>query len=326
MTLEACATFCAGYLYFGTEYARECYCGNSFNAGSVPAPATVCSFTCMGNALEYCGARLLLSVYSSSGVSPPLSSSSSSTSSTSSASSSASPTAAGPIQPATVNGNWHWYGCRTESTTGRALNAATFAADTMTLEACAAFCVGYLYFGTEYARECYCGNSFNAGSVPAPATSCSFTCMGNALEYCGARLLLSVYSSSGVSPPLSSSSSSTSSTSSVSSSPSPTPAGPIQPATVNGNWHWYGCQTEATSTRALNGATFAADTMTLEACASFCVGYLYFGTEYARECYCGNSFNAGSVSAPATSCSFTCMGNALEYCGARLLLSVYSSH
>jgi hypothetical protein len=26
MTIETCATFCAGYTYFGTEFGRECMC------------------------------------------------------------------------------------------------------------------------------------------------------------------------------------------------------------------------------------------------------------------------------------------------------------
>jgi hypothetical protein len=115
-------------------------------------------------------------------------------------------------------------------------------------------------------------------------------------------------------------------TSTTSSSVVSTPTGPTQPANVNGTWTWYGCQTEATNMRALNSATFAADTMTLEACAIYCTGFTYFGVEYARECYCGNSFNPGSGPAPATDCNFLCKGNALEYCGAGLRLSVYTKN
>jgi hypothetical protein len=131
-----------------------------------------------------------------------------------STSSSVGSTPTGPIQPATVNGVWTWYGCQTEATNMRALNSATFAADSMTLEACATYCTGFTYFGVEYARECYCGNSFNPGSGPALATDCNFKCMGNPLELCGAGLRLSVYTKNAVSPSSSSSSSSLSSSSS----------------------------------------------------------------------------------------------------------------
>ncbi|KAI1083033.1 WSC domain-containing protein [Whalleya microplaca] len=99
---------------------------------------------------------------------------------------------------------------------------------------------------------------------------------------------------------------------------------PSQPTAV-ANYIWYGCQTEATSTRALSLYTYADDAMSLESCQVFCSGKgtSYFGLEYARECYCGNDFGTGSVSAPATDCSMACSGNASEYCGAGNRLSVY---
>jgi len=58
-----CATDCAGFKYWGVEYGGECYCGNSFNTGSVVAQASDCSFTCPGAPLEYCGAGNRLSAY-----------------------------------------------------------------------------------------------------------------------------------------------------------------------------------------------------------------------------------------------------------------------
>jgi hypothetical protein len=78
--------------------------------------------------------------------------------------------------------------------------------------------------------------------------------------------------------------------------------------------------------RALASFSTAYDTMTLESCAKDCTGYTYFGTEYSRECYCGNSFSAGSVSASVVECEnedFLCAGDALEFCGGSRLLSVY---
>lgn len=60
---------------------------------------------------------------------------------------------------------------------------------------------------------------------------------------------------------------------------------PSQPATV-GDYQWFGCQTEATGVRALSAKASASGTMTLEACAAFCTGYKYFGTEYSAECKC----------------------------------------
>jgi hypothetical protein len=237
-------------------------------------------------------------------------------------------TPTGPTQPATVNGIWTWYGCRTEATNMRALSLATFAADTMTLEACGTFCAAgsYTYFGTEYARECYCGNSFNPGSVPAPATDCSFECMGNSLEYCGAGQRLSVYTMNGVSQSPSLSGSSTSSTSSISASPSPT--GP-QTVTTLAGWNYLGCYTEATTGRALNGILLPipAAVTDVETCAAACSAYTYFGVEYGQECYCGDFLNAGSVNSitvpNSNPCNIVCANNANEYCGGRSVLNLY---
>ena len=184
----------------------------------------------------------------------------------------------------------------------RALSSSSLAADTMTLEACATFCDGYLFWGAEYGRECYCGDSFNAGSTVAPVTDCSILCAGDSLEYCGGPVRLSVYALNTTLAP-----------------PTPTPA--IKPTV--GPYTYYGCQTEATDMRALSSATFASDSMTLELCESFCSGYKYWGVEYGRECYCGNSFNAGSIVAPASDCWFLCPANNLEFCGAGLRLSTY---
>lgn len=44
------------------------------------------------------------------------------------------------------------------------------------------------------------------------------------------------------------------------------------------------CWTEGNNTRALNGISFANDTMTLEKCMNYCSAYVYWGTEYGREC------------------------------------------
>jgi hypothetical protein len=67
MTLEMCFGDCAGAgcKYWGVEYGGECYCGNSFGAGSVAALGgnADCSFTCPGNSLEFCGAGNRLSTY-----------------------------------------------------------------------------------------------------------------------------------------------------------------------------------------------------------------------------------------------------------------------
>ena len=63
MTLDTCATFCAGYKYFGTEYSTECYCGNALVDGSALVDTKQCSMLCGGDSKTFCGAGDRLTVY-----------------------------------------------------------------------------------------------------------------------------------------------------------------------------------------------------------------------------------------------------------------------
>ncbi|KAF8860151.1 hypothetical protein BDZ45DRAFT_688777 [Acephala macrosclerotiorum] len=361
MTDESCISYCEklGYIYAGTEYAEECYCGDSLASGSGPAPASDCSTPCSGNATEACGGGNRLNLYWSGTTGPS--------------------TNSGP-------GLWSFSGCYTEGTTGRALTVGatvTGGSTNMTVANCVSECqvLGYDLAGLEYSGECYCDNSISNGATLAPdgLTGCSMLCNGNFSEFCGGSNRLDVYdfnktvtlpawnttavsstttsvtstsnsivvttSSSSVVSSLSSaastSSSSSSSTkaassssvasssstvsSSISSSSTTTPQAPAATSTGPslGPYIYYGCQTEGTNVRALSGAASASDTMTLEMCEASCSGYTYWGTEYGRECYCGNSFGAGSIAAAAADCSFPCAGDANETCGAGNRLSVY---
>lgn len=374
MTLESCASFCSGFSMFGVEYGRECYCGNTLRTGSVKATDQAgCSFTCPGDGTEFCGAGNRLQLYAYNSNSESSSSSSISTSlsgsetaaiatSVTASSSSTFPTPTGPTIVPSV-GLYDYIGCFTEAINARALGAALHASDENTIAACAAACSAYQYFGAEYGRECWCGNSFAAGSVLTSDSDCLMTCAGDDTSYCGAGNRLSVYvkngtsggsdsssssasiSSSSVAPSqipsvdspssptsiaqssvLTSSSSSvepTSSTSDTTSNPTPTQTLAIK-ETV-GSYTYQGCYTEATKARALTGASFYNYTaMTLEMCASSCSAFTYWGVEYGGECYCGNTLNPTSVlAAKQKDCSFTCPGDQYEYCGAGNRLDMY---
>jgi len=311
-------------------------------------------------------------------------------------------------------GLYNYHGCFTEGTNVRALGAASYPSDTNTVEQCVAACSPYKFAGAEYGRECWCADSFGAGSLQVADSDCSMTCAGDKYEYCGAGNRLTVYIRNGTegsvsnlstkssststlvsstragstssrvsstpvltltsSPsstrPASSTQSSTSSRSSTrqttsssstssrssthqttsssstssrsstrqttsssstsSRSSSTTPSLPTSTQTAPtikstiGAYSYYGCQTEGTNVRALSGASFYNyPSMTLEQCASNCSGFKYWGVEYGGECYCGNSFGAGSIAATENDCNFLCPGDNLEYCGAGNRLSVY---
>ncbi|KZF19119.1 WSC-domain-containing protein [Xylona heveae TC161] len=304
MTNEACESYCKGkgFTYAGTEYSQECYCGNSFNAGSVGGQ-TGCTMACTGNKNEICGGPNRLTVWNVSGSGSGSSSSSSSTKASATSSPTSSP-----------SGGAVSLGCYSEATNQRALSGASYVDTTgMTNEACESYCKGkgFTYAGTEYSQECYCGNSFNAGSVGGQ-TGCTMACTGNKNEICGGPNRLTVWSVSGSG---SGSGSSSSTTSSAPSSP-----------TGVGSYQLKGCYSEGTTGRALVSNSYVDTTgMTVESCIAFCQksNYPYAGVEWSQECYCGTTISNGAAPASSSDCNMVCTGNSKEICGGSSRIDIY---
>lgn len=195
-------------------------------------------------------------------------------------------------------------GCQTEGSGARALGGKSYASGTdLTLKACAAFCEGFRFFGTEYSAECYCGNSLHASSSAAPLADCAMPCSGNTNEYCGGPNRLTLYENPDIAPE----------------EPAPEPR---QPA-VAGDFVFLACHTELPGARALSDRATASGSMSNEVCAAFCEDYEYFGTEYSSECYCGNELPEASEEVDEGDCSMLCSGAADEFCGSGNRLSVY---
>ncbi|TVY35500.1 WSC domain-containing protein [Lachnellula subtilissima] len=349
-TVAKCVNACSAgnYKYAGMEYGGECWCGNFISNGASSTASTDCSMTCADNGTEYCGAGSRLNMYQRGNVTLTTTTSNGTTTGTTT------PTPTGGPQIKQTIGNWAFQGCWTEITNARALAGLAYANDSMTLESCASFCTGFKWFGAEYGRECYCGNTLGTGSIKAAnQADCSFLCPGNNLEYCGAGNRLELYSlAASTTSPAAFSNSSTTSTGNVLSSvlttldstmtlktsvTVSTPAGtilttstatsakPTGPTIVPsvGLYNYAGCYTEGTNVRALAAASYPSDNQTVAYCASSCSSYTYFGVEYGRECWCGNSFGSGAVTTKDSDCSMLCAGDTTAYCGAGNRLNVY---
>ncbi|KAK6066430.1 WSC domain-containing protein [Seiridium cupressi] len=351
MTLDKCMSNCTGYSYWGTEYGRECYCGDSIGSGSSDAPLAECNMACSGDSTEYCGAGNRIEVYMTTA------------------------TLSVTLGPKATVSPYTRVGCYTE-VSGRALTGAAFGDDAMSLEMCASKCASFSYFGAEYGRECYCGNTLDAQSIKAADGDCNMVCAGNKYDL-GDRSELDLIdrhifkavnfnidkfsdfnhyrfwiaytqwnitnlqqhlssvqtiSSSPTSISLSStlvitSTKSISSSPTISSSSSTTSTSSLQHLPTVSSYTLMGCWTEGSGARALSAkSTLSSDSMTLESCASFCSAYHYFGTEYGGECYCGNSLASSSTNASLSDCSMPCTGNAYQYCGAGSRLELYYSN
>ncbi|KAJ4290188.1 hypothetical protein N0V88_006697 [Collariella sp. IMI 366227] len=165
--------------------------------------------------------------------------------------------------------------------------------DTMTTQKCAAHCANFSYFGVEYGRECWCGNS--PPKTPAPASECSFTCAGDDTQLCGAGGRINVWGA-------------------------PLPS----PATV-GDFEYAGCFTDKGDQHSLTGKVTYDSSMTLEKCAAICSAYSYFGVEFASQCFCGTELEASAEERPQAECSLRCGGDYNNVCGDADRLNVFVS-
>ena len=137
-----CMTACYGaaqYAFAGTEFADECWCGNTPPPLANQALDEYCNMACTGDGNDACGGASYVSVYYDptkyiAGADPSL------------------------YGPQTIQkaGNYNYLGCYSEATTGRALSAKspTAPAAGFTIESCEAACQGYTYFGMEYSNQC----------------------------------------------------------------------------------------------------------------------------------------------------------------------------
>jgi hypothetical protein len=171
MTLANCAAECGkrGYPLAGAEYSRECFCDFQMQNGASNTTLISdnrCNMKCSGNEFENCGGPSTLNLIVNNALFPA---------------------------PVSVPG-WTDRGCYSEASSGRALSDYTFAGSDMTIPKCLAECGkrGLRYGGLEYARECFCGNTLAAGSVPA-SSGCSMACAGDKLSMCGGPSRLNMY-------------------------------------------------------------------------------------------------------------------------------------
>ncbi|KAI1279043.1 WSC domain-containing protein [Xylaria sp. FL0933] len=302
MTLESCEAFCdaKGTTFFGTEYGRECYCGNSFQSGSVPAPSSDCSQPCAGNATEVCGNGNRLSVYAVNGTaSQPASPTSTSVTTT-------------VAVPTALPAGWTSQGCWQDGPNGRIM--PTYQApdsDQLTPQSCAVLCnsMGYIISGTEYYKQCFCSNAIYNGGVESPdTTKCNTPCSGNSAVNCGGPGYLTIYSKGTpktFQPPV------------------------VQTSGLNGTWTYQGCYNDnINNTRSLPWQLEQPGIMTASTCLYQCAkfGYAAAGLEYGQECYCGDPGDltkAGSTKQPESDCNIVCAGNASAICGGGSRLSTY---
>ncbi|KAN0063950.1 hypothetical protein ACQY0O_003556 [Thecaphora frezii] len=336
VTNEVCRAACSakGYQIAGTEYANECWCGNGLFGGATLKPEGDCNMPCAGDQKQMCGGPNRLSLYSDVADLTKLVVS----------------------QPDTIYsaGVWNSLGCYTDDASRALRDKAPQLGSSNTIEACAAACQGYTYFGVEYSTECYCGNNLMNSPKPAPKAECNFLCGGNSLEYCGAGFRMGLYrfnatavapinatsggSSVTQSSPTAASggtntatntetnnntatntSTNTAASSTSTSTATSTTSSTAAASTVDGV-SAQGCFIDDSGARSLSVTAYQGNnTNSVAGCALTCRarGFRYSGVEYGSECYCDNFVlnKAASGGAGAMGCSYVCPGDKTSMCG-----------
>ncbi|CAM9620699.1 unnamed protein product [Ectocarpus sp. 6 AP-2014] len=164
--------------------------------------------------------------------------------------------------------------------------------DDMTAEACAVQCADYAYYGTQYSHECWCGD--NADYDANGAGECELPCAGDSEETCGGHFAMSVYTHGVVTVD---------------------PVDSVDPA-------YLGCYYDPSDDRIFMRDD-SSDDMTAEVCSELCADYLYYGTQWSRECWCGD--NAHYDEHGESECDMACTGDAYEICGGNNAMSVYKN-
>lgn len=190
-------------------------------------------------------------------------------------------------------------GCLVDNLNPRPLSASMTSSPNTTYSSCAAFCSGYPYFGLEYASECYCAWVLPAAYEMRSDGECKMGCAGAGAQACGGANRVTVFKNNANIPV------------------------PSNPAVAG--YGYKGCYTDSAYARVLTTTITANDGMTVERCASACQGRHYFGTQYGRECYCGDGFVGDTKIVDQGECSMQCKGDGGQFCGAWARLSLYES-
>ena len=285
-----------------------------------------CNMPCSGNATEQCGGGNHLTVFYNGG---------------------------GTISTNPGPPGWTSLGCYTDGgartlTTGMAVPGG---ASAMTVALCTAACKqnSFTLAGVEYANECYCGNAFSNGGVPAQdITTCNMVCAGNKTEWCGGPNRLNVYQvGTGSSASTGGGTGATPTVTTIGANQNPTPVsdGPGALTTTTtagltmvqgpsatqaaGSWTYKGCYIDGVNNRILPTQVPSTNQMTVESCSASCAanGFSVAGAEYGTECYCGNAIIQGGKqdTANPNGCNMNCGGNANEKCGGPSRMSIYSN-
>ncbi|KAF8421833.1 WSC domain-containing protein [Tirmania nivea] len=313
-----CQTTCKqnNWAFAGTEYNWECWCGNFIPNDSLLADDISCALQCSGDETQICGGfgGYASFYYDVTRYDPGTK---------------AFDGVVGKGIPYIVQAvaNFTYQGCYSEATSGRALSQKYISSVNVDVQFCADYCKAYTYFGVEYGRECYCGDTLAATSTKKPDTDCDMFCAADEFAYCGGAGRLGLYQQGANSTVLTTTASDpvvASTTGTAVTSITTTTAAPPNGPTSTANYTYIACWSDNDlGNRTLQGKTVQDQGDSPDFCHTFCAGFAYFGLEYGNECWCGNVVRDVSEQRPETECNMPCAGDGAKLCGAGFRLNLY---
>ncbi|KAG8824683.1 hypothetical protein FRC17_009038 [Serendipita sp. 399] len=167
----------------------------------------------------------------------------------------------------------------------------------------------YLFAGVKNGNECWCDSTMNVNARRVDQSRCNHLCENGPEYYCGGSREYQLYffGDTGLNPVY---------------------LNPAQPPSVGqgtGYYSFRGCWKDDPSNRILRGSTYAGPEVTPLYCSHLCWarGFIYSGTEFGRECYCGNTLTGAAV--PVQNCNQACEYDSTLACGAPNYLQVYQA-
>eukprot|EP00752_Nemacystus_decipiens_P002009 g1929.t1 len=347
MSAEICHDICSdkdpSYMYFGTEWGRECWCSASLPA-DLDFNWTGCTDGCVGTGGEMCGGTDAITVYQKTGGSPtpvtpsptggttaPMEETPAPVEDTTSPAGIPQPmegTLGPSMTPAPMEGTpvpsetpapmggtpapvpdlggYVELGCAEDTQGSRVMTDGPTRQIPMSAEICLDICSdkdpSYVYFGTEWGKECWCSASLPA-DLGLNWTGCTDGCSGTGGEICGGTDAITVYQKTGGSPtPV---------------TPAPMGGTPA-PVPDLGGYDYLGCAEDAPGSRVMTDGPTRQIPMSAAICHEICSdkdpSYLYFGTEWGKECWCSASLPA-DLDLNWTGCTDGCFGTGGEICG-----------
>ncbi|KPI42389.1 putative fungistatic metabolite [Cyphellophora attinorum] len=315
MTNELCGMFCQKNKYnlFGTEFAYECYCGNTIS--TAPVAQSNCLTLCKGDNTQFCGNGGKLSLWTTNGTIP----SSAGQTPTTSADPNAPTTNPGSsdnldvVKPAP---NKAYFKCLSAAK-GEPLSGLPKIdrAGIMDVDYCAAYAKknNYAFFGLEYSKQCLVGDVILDAADTLGANSCNMNCTADANQKCGGSGAVSMYNNTAYTPRI-------------------PPSVKIPGTEIT--YDYKGCYVDNGGARTLGGQVPDAankdltTTASVDNCLAFCQsgGYTWGGITYGSQCFCnkaGIQNNAQLKPAGDLACNMPCKGNVTQNCGQSSTIQVY---